>query len=336
MNINRFITVTISPFLERTLVTKFLAVGYQNKTVEPERLDPSGQGVDITRALYSIECESHAVVLLGKDLTGYAFRALLAEEDFEFTSIDVEGPTPSRTCILDTGHDQETFITTESASLAESDIQQLANTLRAMVNAEDMVIFAGSLPASAPQDSYARLIDVVHAAGAQAVLITEGDALGEALVTKPEMVALSQIQCEAFFNVPVRVEEDLLTMAHKLRQQGVSRVLLEMQETGSALLVSEEGQWRVDLPETPDAMEGTTSGIWEALLAGFLAGHCQEIPLDKALEMAGAAAAYAADEVGVKFGSPQDVQKYRENVEVHLAGSPKEAQSVEHSDIDKS
>jgi hypothetical protein len=35
------------------------------------------------------------------------------------------------------------------------------------------------------------------------------------------------------------------------------------------------------------------------------------------MEIAAAAAAYAGDEVGVEFGSKEDVNEYRDNVEVH-------------------
>jgi fructose-1-phosphate kinase PfkB-like protein len=64
-------------------------------------------------------------------------------------------------------------------------------------------------------------------------------------------------------------------------------------------------------------MEGTTSGIWEALLAGFLSGRCLKGTFEESMEIAAAAAAYAGDEVGVEFGSKEDVNEYRDNVEVH-------------------
>ena len=313
MSASRFVTVTLSPLFERTLVTKYLAVGYQNQAVRPERLDPSGQGVNVARALHHLDCETHAVVLLGNDLVGHAYRALLTEEGIRFTYVYVDGPTGSQTCILDVGNEQETVITTVGAKITRADVQRLAETLKVTVTAKDIVLLAGPLPSGAPEDSYARLIEVIHAAGAEAVLAAEGSSLSQALVARPEMVALSQLQCESFYNVPIRVQEDLLAAGHKLRGRGAGRVLLEMQQTDSALLVTGEGQWRVDLPDTK---EGTTTGVWEALLAGFLAGRCREHPLEESLEMAAAAAAYTAAEVGAEFGSPQDVREHLTDVDV--------------------
>jgi fructose-1-phosphate kinase PfkB-like protein len=304
----------MSPLFERTLVTKFLAVGYQNETIEVERLDPSGQGINISRALHHLGCNSHAVVLLGNDLTASTYRALVLDEGFGFTSISVKGSTPSRTCILDIGNKQETLITTKGASISENDVQRLSKILEEMVTREDIVVFAGQLPPGAPIDTYTYLIDVIHAEKGEAILITGGEALSKALDAQPEMVALTQIQCESIFNFPIRVEKDLLAVAHKLREKGVRRVLLEMKGMNSALLVSGEGQLQVELP---DMMEGTTSGIWEALLAGFLSGRCLKGTFEESMEIAAAAAAYAGDEVGVEFGSKEDVNEYRDNVEVH-------------------
>ena len=313
MSASRFVTVTLSPLFERTLVTKYLAVGYQNQAVRPERLDPSGQGVNVARALHHLDCDTHAVLLLGNDLVGHAYRALLAKEGLGFTDVSVDGPTRSQTCILDVGNEQETVITTSGIKITGSDVERLAEAIKAIVTEKDTVVLAGPLPAGAPEDLYARLIEAVHAAGADAVLAAGGSALGQALVARPELVALSQLQCESFYNVPIRVQEDLLAAGHKLREQGADRVLLEMQQAGRALLVTGKGQWRVDLPDTK---EGTTTGVWEALLAGFLAGRCREHPLEESLEMAAAAAVYAAAEVGAEFGSPQGVEEHLADVGV--------------------
>jgi len=95
-----------------------------------------------------------------------------------------------------------------------------------------------------------------------------------------------------------------------------------MQDTGSGLFVTGEGQWQVNLP---DAVQGTTSSVWEALVTGLLAGRCHKIPLEDSLEIGATAAAYAADEVGVEFGSPQDVKGYRVEVEVHAIEEGKQS-----------
>jgi sugar/nucleoside kinase (ribokinase family) len=54
-------------------------------------------------------------------------------------------------------------------------------------------------------------------------------------------------------------------------------------------------------------MEGTSTGIWSALRAGFLAGWSQKRPLPQSLELGVAAAAYAAEQIGTEFGSWEEI-----------------------------
>jgi len=326
MSKKKFVTITLNPSLDRTLVTHYLAVGYQNRTPEPERLDPAGQGVNVARALHQLECETHAIILLGDDATGRAYQALIADEGFEATIINVNGQTRTNTVILDTGNHQETQITTEGAQITEADVQQVIKALQRIVAMGDVVIYAGSLPNGASVETYARLIEIGHAAGAEVALATGGLALGEALRAQPELVAVGQIECEAFFNYPIRVLEDVITFGHKLRAQGAGKALVEMREAGSAVLVTEEGEWKTGLP---DVTQGTSIGIWEAMLAGFLAGHAKRKPLKESLELGAAAAAYTGAEIGIEFGSLTEAREYRADVDVTSVDESKEGQAKE-------
>jgi 1-phosphofructokinase family hexose kinase len=313
MSKKKFVTITLNPSLDRTLVTHYLAVGYQNRTPGPERLDPAGQGVNVARALRQLECETHAIIVLGDDATGRAYQALIADEGSAVTIINVKGQTRTNTVILDEGNHQETQITTEGAQITEADVQQVIKVLRDVVVAGDVVTYAGSLPNGASVETYARLIEIAHAAGAEVALATGGLALGEALKAQPELVAVSQIECEAFFNYPIRVPEDVIASGHKLRAQGAGKALVEMREAGSAVLVTEGGEWKIDLP---DVMQGTSTGIWEAMLAGFLAGRAKHKPLEESLEWGAAAAAYTGAEIGTEFGSLTEAKEYRADVDV--------------------
>ncbi|MGD2157568.1 MAG: PfkB family carbohydrate kinase [Anaerolineales bacterium] len=106
----KIITVTLNPSLDRTLVTHHLAIGYHNLTQETTRLDPAGRGLGISRTLSKLGIPTQAIVLMGNDATGKAYRALISEEDFDVTVIEVSGRTRSKTIIWDTGKNNETQI----------------------------------------------------------------------------------------------------------------------------------------------------------------------------------------------------------------------------------
>jgi 1-phosphofructokinase len=309
------ITITLNPSLDRTLVVHYLNVGYHNRTRETTRLDPAGKGVNIARALHQLGCPTRAIVLLGDDATGKAFKSIIADEGFGVTAITVSGNTRSNIFILDDGNHTETAVIEDGPTITQADLDLVMGTMQQQIKEGDFVVLAGSLPNGAPTDTLAQLCQVAHSIGAQVAIVAGGEPLEKALPTKPLLVALSQAEAEAFFNFPVRAKEDVLGCARHLREQGAQQVLLEMRTTNHALLIAEEGQWEVDLP--PVAGEGTSTGIWSALRAGFLAGWATKRPLPESLELGVAAAAYVAEQIGSEFGRIEDVKPYREDVTIH-------------------
>jgi 1-phosphofructokinase len=303
----KIITITLNPSLDRTLVTHFLSTGYHNQTRESTRLDPAGEGLNITRALAVLGCPTHAVVMLGDDPTARAYRALAADESFEITILSTPGQTRTNPIILDTGTKEETQITEPGGEIRPEDVAAAAAAIEDLTGEGDVVVFAGALPIGAPDDTYARLIETVHASGALAAVVRSGPALSATLPARPDLVALTQLEMEGYFNHPVREMEDIVGGARRLRDAGAGRVLIEMREAGSALLVSDETIVRVGIPDTEG---GTTSGVWEALVAGYLAGRATHQPIDQSMRLGAAAANYTAAQVGNEFGSLDEVSEF--------------------------
>lgn len=309
------ITVALSPSLDRTLITRYLAVGYHNRTEESTRLDPAGEAVDIARALHRLIQRSHAIILLGDDATGRSYRALLSAENFDHTIIQVKGGrTPSNTIILDTGNRTETQILEESTGIGRDNLVQVVHMLKHTVRPGDIVVFAGPLPSGVPANTYAWMTDMVHEAGAEVVLVTGGEALGEGIKARPDFVALSRLQAEAFHNYPVRTRKHVVESARQLVEMGAPMVLTEIRREGEAILVSATAEWHADLRIGEE--EGTTSGVWDAFIAGFVAGRLNRQPYPEALELAAATAAYTASHVGHEFPTLQDVRDYIGQVQV--------------------
>jgi 1-phosphofructokinase len=310
----KVITVTLNPSLDRTIITHFLALGYQNRVTETTRLDPAGRAIAISRALHSMGVRTHAIVLVGHGPTGRAYQALLAEEQFPISVLRRNGRTRSNIIIKDTGHEHETMIQEEAEGATPDDIKQVAQTLSEIIRPNDAVVFAGSLPGGLAPDTYAELTDVAQKAGALVYINAGGgEPLKESLKAGPRLIYLTQIQMEGLFNFPVRTDADVIACAHQLQEMGAARVLVAMPQIDSAVLVAEEGTWLIDLP---DVVEGTRTGQTEALLAGYLAGRIRQRTLEEALQMGAAAAAYATSQIGHEFGTLKDMESYADEVNV--------------------
>ncbi len=312
----RIVTVTLSPSLDRTLITHYLAVGYHNNTHEATRLDPAGQGVNIARALHRLKVEAHAIILLGDDAIGRAYEALVAAEGIRFSIIRVSGLTRSNTIILDVGNHTETQIIEEPSPIGSGDIDNVISNLKAMLKSGDIVVFAGGLPDGAPPETYATLTEVAHQAGAEAAVIAGGQPLISALDASPDLVGLTQVEAEGVFNYPVRVQEDVVGSARKLKEQGAGKALIAMSEANRAVLSSGDGDWIVDLPGVES---GTSSGVWSALIAGFVAGRVTKHDDRESLRLGAAAATHTAGQIGSEFGSLNEIKDYIEDITVTAA-----------------
>jgi len=272
--------------------------------------------VNITRALDRLSVPTHAIILLGDDATGRAYQALIHEEYFEATTIRVGGRTRSSTIILDTGNDTETQIVEESAEITDDELTHIQTAISNLILPHDIVVLAGPLPNGVSQDTYRRLTEVARSAGAEVVAVISGEPLEKALQAGPELIALTQIEMEAFFNYPVRAPEDVLGSARKLCQMGAGKALVILQGDGAALLVSGEEAWLADLPH-PEG--GTTSGVWDALIAGFVCARLEDKSDREALSLGAADAAFAASQIGNEFGTREQAAEYLDQIDVQDA-----------------
>ncbi|MFC1961037.1 1-phosphofructokinase family hexose kinase [Chloroflexota bacterium] len=304
MSNTKIITVTFNPSLDRTLTIHYLAVGYQNRTTDPSLLYPAGRGVNISRALHALQCETHAVVSLGTEAIGLAYEKLITQEGFPVKILKRPGLTRSNIVILDTGHKTETQLIEESTGATPEHLQVIIDALQEITSVGDIVVYTDDLPNGIPLEQYPWLINAAHEAGATVVYAAGGTSLKMALTAQPDLVVLNQTEIERFFNYPVRTVEDVTYCTQKLLIDGVGRVLVLSAEDDSAILATEKDVWLVDLP---DFEPGTSSGVADALIAGYLAGRAMQKPLNKSLEMGAASATYTASQVGNEFGESSDV-----------------------------
>lgn len=330
---SKAITVELNPYLERTLTTHFLAVGYHNRALGTTRLDVAGRGMNVGRALHALGVPTHAIVLIGVDATGRAYEALLAEEQFPITVLRRNGLTRSNIVIKDTGLNNETVILEDSDGVTLDDLRSVSDTLIQLINPGDMVVFAGGLPSSVPADAYVGLIEVAQRAGAKvAINAGGGEALEQALPAGPDVIYLTRTELEGLFNVPVRAYEDVLYCAQQLHERGAQRVLVSMPRRMDALLVTDEGVWMADQPQVD---LGTRSGQAEALVAGYLAARGRGDPPEAALRLAAAAAAYTVAHVGADFGSRHDIEPYYAETIVIPIRSPDDLPRPEPPGLDE-
>lgn len=318
MDTGKVVTVTLNPSLDKTLITNHLNIGYHNRVADTTHLDAGGRGVNVSRALDRLNMSTHALVLLGADAIGHAYRGLLSEERFPAAVLTRPGPTRSDTIILDRGENLETHIIDEGAAGTPEVMQKVTERLLEVVRPGDKVVLAGLLPRDAAPDTYLQLAQAVQQAEAYVTVMTRGEALVQVLKAKPDLVVLTRLDAETLFNYPVRTDADMISGGHKLREMGVAEALTVAEDYTNAVLVAGDETWITELQE---AGPGTGTGAVDAMLAGYLAGLLQGLPIAEAFGLGAASMNYAASHIGNVFGTLDEVRPYLHRVTVKAVES---------------
>ena len=158
---------------------------------------------------------------------------------------------------------------------------------------EDVLVLAGSIPSSMPDDIYRRILKRLQGRGVTAVVDATKDLLLNVLEYRPFLVKPNNHELGEIFQVELWDRKSVVSYARKLQEMGAQNVLVSMAGEG-AVLAAQDGT----VYETP-APEGTLVngvGAGDSMVAGFLAGWMEKQDFRHAFYMgvsAGSASAFS-------------------------------------------
>lgn len=171
-------------------------------------------------------------------------------------------------------------------------VRQLMEKLDA-TDSGDILVLAGSIPSSIPDDIYKKILDRLSGRDIHTVVDATGDLLVNVLFHHPFLVKPNNHELGEIFGVKLRTRDGIVPYAEKLRKMGARNVLVSMAGEG-AVLAAENGN-----VYTAPAPEGTLVngvGAGDSMVAGFLAGWMEKQDYLHAFRMglsAGSASAFS-------------------------------------------
>src|SRR5262249_44671880 len=167
-------TVTPNPSVDWTLEIPALARGLVHR-VSAQHQEPSGKGVNVTRALTSNGLASMAVLPLG-GTEGAELEALLAAEHVAYRAVPVTGSTPGNISLTRPDGPAHKLNAPGPTLSGDEETRLLACAAEAAEGAS-WVLGSGSLPGGLGADFYARLGAAVRGSGARYALDSSGEPL---------------------------------------------------------------------------------------------------------------------------------------------------------------
>ena len=258
-------TVTFNPAIDYVVrLDTPLEVGTVNRA-KGEDCVLGGKGINVSGVLAQLGCQSVALGFVAGETGAWLERGLAAQglrTDFVhlaqgMTRINVKIKAGQETELNGAGPD----IPADAMHRLEEQLDRLTE--------EDILILAGSIPQSLPQDTYEKLLARLEGHGVRTVVDATRDLLVNVLPYHPFLIKPNNHELGEILGKELTTDEEIIAAARTLQQKGARNVLVSMAGDG-ALLLDETGT--VHRMGCPKGKVVNSVGAGDSMVAGFVAG----------------------------------------------------------------
>ncbi|MDE7364054.1 MAG: 1-phosphofructokinase, partial [Ruminococcus sp.] len=259
-------TVTFNPAVDYVIHTDEIKTGCVNRT-KSEEIYFGGKGINVSFVLAELGIKSVALGFIA-GFTGTAIENAVKNAGIETDFVHLEDGFSRINIKIKFG--QETEINGRGADIPDYKIKELFHKLDRLKDG-DILILAGSVPASLPSDMYQKILEYVDGKNIRTVVDAEKNLLMKVMRYKPFLIKPNDLELGDIFGRTIETTEDVTEYALKLKKLGAVNVLVSRAEKG-AVLVDEHENIHVC-----GVCKGTVKnsvGAGDSMIAGFIAG-CQ-------------------------------------------------------------
>lgn len=257
-------TVTFNPAIDYVVHTSELTAGRINRS-SYEEIYVGGKGINVSIVLAELGVKSKALGFVA-GFTGRAIEDGASEKGVETDFVHLESGCSRINVKIKT--DTETELNGQGPEIPEDAIEQLYEKLDKLRDG-DVLVLAGSIPASLPSDIYEKILARLSRRKIRTVVDATKDLLLNVLKYKPFLIKPNDHELGEIFGRELKTDDEIITYAKRLREMGAVNVLVSMAEDG-AILVDENG-----IVHKCGVCKGTVKnsvGAGDSMVAGFIAG----------------------------------------------------------------
>lgn len=192
-------------------------------------------------------------------------------------------------------HGDETEINGQGPVITQEAIDALFEKLNAL-REEDVLVLAGSIPNTLPEDIYERILAALSGKGIRIAVDATKDLLLNVLKYHPFLIKPNNHELGEMFHTVCETREDIEHYARELQKMGARNVLISMAGDGAILITEDDGSIRMG---TPKGKVVNSVGAGDSMVAGFLAGYLKNGNYEEALKTGTAAGSATAFSEGL-------------------------------------
>ena len=137
---------------------------------------------------------------------------------------------------------------------------------------DDILVLAGSIPASLAQTTYERILARLEGRGVRAVVDATRDLLVNVLRYRPFLIKPNNHELSEITGVKLTTDREIAAAAKMMQDKGARNVLVSMAGDGALLLDEQGGVHRIGCPKGKVV---NSVGAGDSMVAGFVAGYQQ-------------------------------------------------------------
>ena len=258
-------TITLNPALDRTIWVKAINPDDCNR-IENEQLYAGGKGIDVSKVLTKFGLNNKALGFVG-GFSGEELEGLLINEGIACDFVRISGRTRTNMIVNDMSAETQTLFNAKGPTITSYELMQIIHKIENLTDPVCVVI-SGSLPLGVNPEIYRKIIEIIKAKGATAILDTDGEALMVGMQGLPNIIKPNIHELSRLTGRPLDGLDSVIRAASEVRELGIEIVLVSMGSNGM-LMVSDCGQHLVQ----PPAVEAKNKiGAGDSAVAGFVYG----------------------------------------------------------------
>lgn len=258
-------TITFNPALDYIVKMDDFNPGCVNRT-KSEDVYAGGKGINVSIVLRNLGIDNIALGYIA-GFTGEEIERRVREAGCSTDFIKLENGM-SRINVK-VKADVESEINGRGPEISKDALNELYKKLDNLKEG-DILVLAGSIPSTLPEDIYERIMEYIQAKGVKSIVDTTGKLLLNVLKYKPFMIKPNHHELAELFGVELKGMDDIVAYAKKLREMGAENVIISMAGDG-AVLVDSDGN--VEISDVPKGEVKNSVGAGDSLVAGFICGY---------------------------------------------------------------
>ncbi len=299
------LTVTLNPALD---VCAYIPVVQPDRKMHCSKvtIDSGGGGINVARVAVRMGAAARAVTFLDP-ASSEQFVQLLAAEDVPLEVISASGPLRESFTVTETSTGRQYRFVLPGPRIDSDDFDTGMVRIAELCVGEALVVVSGSCPPGVSTADVARLVDVVRAGGAEAIVDISGDMLGTVAAAGVRLIKPSVHELSVCVGEELNGNVEIERAARRLLASGPTGAILVSLGAAGALLVRVDAEtvWL----HAPHVRPVSTVGAGDSLVAGLAVALQRGATLVDAARLGVAAGSAATLATGTGLCQTTDIQR---------------------------